>query len=71
MTRVSMLNQSTEAVVALTMVRHIEEKLAPLEAMLTSKVLEREAYLSAISRAIVLREVLEHHLALYRRSFEH
>lgn len=71
MTRVAMLNENTEAVIALTMVRHVEEKLRVLDAQLTTKVLEREAYLSAISRAIVLREVLQHHLELYRRSFEH
>jgi hypothetical protein len=67
---VALLNDVTEAEVARAMIQQVDQKLRAAEQTLTHTQLDREIYLTTISRATVLREILAAQTELYRRAFE-
>jgi hypothetical protein len=63
---VALLNPAQEFQLAGKMLQAVEAQLRTTEQLLTQSVLDREAYLQKISRAITLREVHKELTALYR-----
>lgn len=67
---VALLNEKTEAVVCKAMVDFTGQKLDEAQDQILRSVMDREAYLMAISRVMVLREMYDHLSKNYRRAFE-
>lgn len=66
----ALLNEKTDTpAAALAMMQILAKRLENEEALLTTKVLDREAYIATISRANVLREMLQQQEDVCRKAF--